>query len=95
MTLHSLPLNTIERARAVRDGGIDALAALDTALAEAIDGLPVEKAEALKSIFGKVMGQIVVELVNPAIEAFPELEPDSTSWRAIAKSRAAARGNLG
>ena len=63
------------------------MAALDVALAKAIEDLPPEKAQSLKSSFGRVLGAIVFELINPTIEAFPELEPNEATWTAIAKAR--------
>ncbi len=91
MTQHIDSLDSMESARAVRDGGIEAVAALNAALARAIDGLPPEKAQSLKSSFGKVMGAIVLELINPTIEAFPELEPDEAIWSAVANTRPGRR----
>lgn len=89
-----LPLQTIEYARAVRDGGIDAMAALNEALREAIDGLPAVQADELKLAFGQIMGDLVEDIINPAVRAFPELDPDPATWVAVAKARAAARGNV-
>lgn len=88
-----LTLPTIECARAVRDGGIDAMAALDQALKEALDGLTPEQADALKLAFGRVMGELVTEIINPTFCAFPELEPDPETWIAVANARARARGD--
>lgn len=79
---------TLQFARAARDGGIHALAALDYALAEAINGLPLdhglsdEQIRALKQAFGKAMGEIVDKIINPAVRAFPELEPSQAVWSA-------------
>jgi hypothetical protein len=86
-------LPTIACARAVRDGGIGAMAALNESLRGALLGLTLEQAGELKLLFGRVMGEIVEELINPAVMAFPELDLDETAWSAIAKDRAAARGN--
>ena len=71
------------------------MAALDTALAEAIEGLSDEATSALKLVFGRVMGEIACEVVNPAIQAFPALEPDDATWISIAKARAASRASHG
>lgn len=75
----------------MRDGGIDAVAALDDALREALVDLPAEKAEAIKHAFGRAMSAVLDETVNPAVRAFPELEPDDDTWRQVVKARAAAR----
>ena len=81
-----LTLPTIECARAVRDGGIDAMAALNEALREAIELLPPAQADELKRAFGRVMGDLVEEIINPAIKAFPELDPDPATWIAVHRS---------
>jgi hypothetical protein len=81
----------IESARAMRDGGIDAMAALDSALRTALDGISQEHSAELKDTFGKVMGEVVLEIINPAIKAFPGLAVDDAAWRQIAIARAAAR----
>ena len=84
---------TINCARLVRDGGIDAMAALNEALREALDGLAPQDQEALKRAFGEVMGELVEKIINPAVHAYPELEPDEDTWVAVAKARAAIRSN--
>jgi hypothetical protein len=87
----SLPLPSIDCARAVRDGAIDAIAALNAALVVALEGMPPEQARELKQAFGKVMGEAVFELINPAVRAYPELEPDPETWAAVVRERLAAR----
>lgn len=84
---------TLESARAIRDGGIDAMAALNAALCDALDGMSPECSADLKITFGKVMGEVVLEIINPAIDAFPELAVDEAGWRAIAIARAEARSS--
>jgi len=83
----------IECARAMRDGGIDAMAALNDALGEAIKGLAPQQAHELKLAFGSIMGDIAEKIVNPAVESFPQLAPDEETWISIARARAAARCN--
>lgn len=78
-------------ALALRDGGIDALAALDGSLSDAIVRLPPESEEELRLLFGRIMSDIVYEIINPAIRAFPELNPDEATWQAVVRSRAASR----
>ena len=79
---------TIQFARAARDGGIHALAALDHALAVALDGLPADhglsndQLRDLKRVFGGVMAEIVGTIINPATQAFPGLEPSQATWSA-------------
>jgi hypothetical protein len=81
----------INCARIVRDGGIDAMAALNEALREALHGLSPQDQESLKLSFGRAMGEVVDALINPAVQAFPELEPDEATWTSVAKARARLR----
>jgi hypothetical protein len=82
---------SLSSARYVRDGGIDAMAALDDALGHAIVGLPARERHELKVAFGQIMGEITVRLINPTLSAFPELKLDEASWAEVARARAAAR----
>lgn len=83
--------STLTCARAVRDGGIDAMAALDSALPAALVGLSADQARELKRTFDVVMAEIVDRLINPAVRAFPERAPDRPTWAAIARERAKLR----
>ena len=47
----------------------------------------------LKRAFGRVMGEVVTGIIHPAVAAFPELEPDDTTWAEVAKTRAAERSS--
>lgn len=82
---------TIECARAMRDAGIDAMAALDTALPAALAGLSTEQATEVKRAFGKAMGEIVCEVINPAVLAFSELQPDTSDWTEAVRQRVRLR----
>lgn len=84
---------TLSCARLVRDGGIDAMAALNEALREAVVGLAPQDQEVLKIAFGRVLGEVIDQIINPAIRAFPELKPDEHAWATIAKARAERRAN--
>ena len=85
----------IDSARAARDGGIDAIAALDSALLSALAGLSADEATRLKRTVGDLMGEVVDQLVNPAIRAFPDLAITSDAeWAAIARERARARSAM-
>lgn len=88
-----MKLPTIDCARAVRDGGIDAMAALNEALRKAIVGVTPDQADELKQAFGRAMGEVIDEIINPAVRAFPELDTDEGTWIVIAKARAAERAN--
>lgn len=81
----------IDAARAIRDGGIDAIAALDSVLGDALAGTPVDNQQELKRAFGHVMATVLETTVNAAVRAFPELNPDEQTWASIARSRALAR----
>jgi hypothetical protein len=84
-------LTDIKRACTIRNGAIDAMDALNAALIESIVGLEDADHQSLKIAFGRAMGEISVELIHPVVKTFPELEPSSATWRAVAKSRAMAR----
>ena len=88
-----MKLPNIDCARHVRDGGIDAMAALNEALRDALFGLSPEEQTDLKMAFGRVMGEIGEKLINPSVSAFPELEPNEESWVAIVRARAKARAH--
>jgi len=80
---------TLQFARAARDGGIRAVAALDFSLAQAMTapgadhGLSDEQLEGLKRLFALAMGEVIDRLINPAVRAFPELEPSQEIWAAV------------
>lgn len=84
--MESIP---IESARALRDGGIHAVAALNAALADAIIGIPVSRQQDIKRAIGHAMAAVLDATVESAVRAFPELEPDDATWAAVAKARAA------
>ena len=78
-------------AEALRDGGIDAVAALDDALALALHDVPEDHQAEIKRMIGNAMSGILDVTLRPAIRAFPELEPDEATWKAIVLARAASR----
>ena len=84
---------TIKSARALRDGGIDATAALNEALKDVLLDLPPEKHKEFKFAIGRAIAAVLDETVNPAVRAFPELEPDEATWIAVAKGSAAKRAS--
>ena len=84
-------LTTLSAAQALRDGGIDAMAALDSALAIAISSAPEPMHSEMKLAIGRAMSAIMDETINPAVRTFPELKPSNEVWRAIAKERVHAR----
>ncbi len=82
---------SIECARAMRDAGIDAMAALHSVVPGLLNGLAEQEARELKHAFGAVMAEVVERLINPAVRAFPELQTDAAAWSAVARERATAR----
>ncbi len=88
-------LPTISCARTMRDGGIDAMAALDCALVIAMGHAPEAMHREMKLAIGRAMATIMAETINPAIQAFPELAPTDETWRAVARDRAKARAAAG
>jgi hypothetical protein len=86
-----IPVPNITCARAIRDGGIDAVAALNEALRLALVDSSPESHDAIKLAIGRLISEVLQTTVEPAVEAFPELEPDDATWIAVAQARAAAR----
>lgn len=84
---------TLECARIIRDGGIDAIAALNAALADAIGGLSLDQQTAMKQVFAHAMGEVIDATIMPSVRAYPELEPNDETWRSVAKSQATKRAN--
>ncbi len=67
------------------------MGALNQGLRDALVGLDEREQQELKLLFGRVMGAVAETLLNPAIAAFPELEPNEEIWNAVVKERAKAR----
>lgn len=86
---------TLNAARALRDGGIDATAALDEMVRETLSHLPEEQHADVKRAAGNAMGVVADEIINRAIKAFPELNPDEKTWIEVAKSTASKRASMG
>ena len=82
---------TLDAARALRDGGIDAMAALDEMINEALKYLPESQHTDVKLATGRVMGLVIEEIINRAIAAFPELNPSEQTWALVAKTKALER----
>lgn len=82
---------TLDAAKAIRDGGIDALAALNDLLQEALPHLTEAQQDDLTRITGKAMGMIVMDLINPAVKTYPELEPEQKTWKTVARETASRR----
>jgi hypothetical protein len=85
---------TLNCARALRDGGIDAVAALDAALLDALAEAPPNDHHEIRIVLGRAMVAVLDETVNPAVSAYPELDPDEKTWREVVRARAAARAAL-
>jgi hypothetical protein len=83
---------TRNAAKALRDGGIDATAALDSALAEVLLHSPADQHAELCKAFGQAMAGVLQATVEVALQAHPELTPDRQAWMEIAKASAARRG---
>ncbi|MBD8879415.1 hypothetical protein IHE49_02850 [Rhodanobacter sp. 7MK24] len=67
------------------------MAALDHALNGALEGVPDEFHREIKLGIGRAMSAIMDETINPAIQAYPELNPSKETWVSIAKIRVRAR----
>jgi len=84
---------TLDAARAIRDGGIDAVAALDLMLAEALQHLPDDQHADIKTAIGRVIVQVMKQTIDPATAAFPELKPDEQTWVAVVRAKALKRSS--
>lgn len=82
---------TIDCARLVRDAGIDAMDALNTALVEATPHLSVSDERDLRHAIATTMSVILDNVVNPVLRAYPELDVDEDSWGDIAMEKARRR----
>ena len=78
-------------ARALRNGGIDAVAALDSAMHQALLLAPGIEHEEIRELLGRAMTAVLTETVERAIRDHPELRPDESSWVAIAKQEVVRR----
>lgn len=81
----------IQCAQMIRDAGIDAMAALNQGVNDAIVGLEGQELADVKLVFGKVMAEILLELINPAVASFPELTLDDATWQQVALDRVTSR----
>ena len=77
---------SIEAATSMRDGAIDATAALNDALGEALLHTSDHDQEELKRVVGKAIAEIFTSLLHPAIQAYPELAIDEKAWAAVLPS---------
>lgn len=78
---------TFDAARELRDGGIDACAALNHALAYALAHLPTEAHAEVKLSIGRAMAAVLDETVHQAMNSFPELEPNEEAWLTAVKNQ--------
>lgn len=82
---------TLGAARALRNGGIDAVAALDSALHQALLLAPGVEHEDIRQMLDRAMSAVLAETVERAVHDHPELRPDEATWIAIAKQEAIRR----
>ena len=68
------------------------MAALNESLQEALlHHHDLQDQQRLKRVFAEVMAEITVRIINPAVEAFPELEPNEETWVSVVRAKAADR----
>lgn len=84
---------TLSAALALRDGGIDAMAALDQMLTQTLKYLPATQHAEIKLVTGRLMGAVTKETIDRAITAFPELNPDDETWISVAISKGLGRSS--
>lgn len=87
-----MPL-TLNAARMLRDGGIDACAALNAMLTEVLAEFPAEQHREIKLPIARVMAAVLDETVNKAITAYPELNPSNETWIEAVRTQAEKRVN--
>ena len=87
-----MPL-TPDAARLLRNGGIDACAALNYALIEVLAELPTSMHSEIKLSIGRAMAAILDETVHQAVLAYPELEPDEETWIGAVQSQLTKRAS--
>lgn len=86
-----MKLPTRDGALALRDGGIDAMAALDHAFERTLDRAHEEPHTELKLAVGHAMPAVMDAALRPAIDAFPEIAPSEDAWRATVRERLTER----
>jgi DNA-binding transcriptional LysR family regulator len=86
-----MKLGTVEAAKIVRDASIEAMDALNSVVVEIAPLLPEADSKDLRLAVARSMSAILDNLVNPALQEYPELEVDEDTWGDIAVSRARAR----
>lgn len=82
---------TQDAAKALLNGGIDATAALNSALECALLHTIDDDQAGLKKSFGVVIASVLEATVNVALQAYPEQKPDREAWQAIVRECAAMR----
>lgn len=82
---------SLHAAKALLDGGIDATSALNSALERVMLHASEEDYAELKKSFGHAMAGVLAATVDVALQAYPELKPDSDAWQEIARGCAARR----
>ncbi|SEQ94673.1 hypothetical protein SAMN05216600_11243 [Pseudomonas cuatrocienegasensis] len=85
-----MPL-TPNAARMLRDGGIDACAALNSMLIEVLAETPAEQHREIKLPIARLMAAIFDETVNKAVAAYPELNPSDEVWIEAVRTQAEKR----
>lgn len=87
----SVRLMSIDTARLIRDGGIEAMDALNAILDEALPRLSGSEEKELRLAIARTISAILDNIVNPALREHPQLEVDEDSWGAIAVARSKER----
>lgn len=78
-------------AKLVRDGGIEAMDALNAIVEDASPHLSAAEQKELRLAVARTMSSILDNIVNPVLRAFSELDVDEDTWGAIAMARTRSR----
>ena len=86
-----MKISGIDCARIVRDSAMDAMDALNEILTDIAKRASAEEQEDVRRAIAMTMDAVLVNLVNPVLRDFPELDVDEETWGEIALTRARIR----
>lgn len=56
-------------------------------------GFALQDQQSIRLLFAQVMAEIADQIINPAVRAFPELDPDDVTCPTVIKTRAMRRAH--
>jgi len=88
-----MKLPNIDSARIVRDSGMDAMDAVNEILVDLTGKVSAEEMKVIRRGIALVMDAVCVNLVNPVLRQYPELDVDVEVYGRIALERARLRSS--